>query len=92
MRIRRVCNVRKCMTFLKNKAMFNNFYFEYVRRDWLDVSSGSFDEFKDFVAEHPRFFIKPREGSLGTGSQNGTPIPAKNSAAFNIRVGMRSLK
>ena len=54
--------------YLRNKPLFNKAFHTYVKRDYLDTTRCSIDEFKAFVAKHPRFFAKPIDGLRGQGA------------------------
>lgn len=50
-----------------NKARFNSIFNDYLHRRWLNLSSCTFEEFKDFTAEEGKFMVKPLQGSHGIG-------------------------
>ena len=50
-----------------NKARFNRIFNDYLHRRWLNLSSCTFEEFKDFTAEEGKFMVKPLQGSHGIG-------------------------
>ncbi len=53
---------------LLNKGLFNKTFSDYVRRDWIDASTCTFEEFAAFVSRHESFFGKPIKGTGGVGS------------------------
>ena len=53
--------------FLDNKRDFNEFFKEFIHRDWMFVSDASFEVFKDFVLTHKYMIIKPLDGMKGKG-------------------------
>lgn len=64
--VRAVCN--SDVLLFKNKAAFNDKFGEFIRRDWLDTTKCSFDEFKEYIKRNPEFFAKPVEGAGGEAS------------------------
>ena len=52
---------------LKNKSSFNQFFGQYVGREWLDLASASFDVFIGFIKRHRKVFVKPNDGMEGDG-------------------------
>ena len=60
-----ICNDFRACELLDNKVMTLKIFSEFVHRDWLDSTTCSIEEFKNFIAKHPNFFIKPIVGSLG---------------------------
>lgn len=60
-----VCNDPSKRKIFDDKALFNLTFAEYLHRDWLDVTTASYDEFQKFVERHPSFFSKARSGMFG---------------------------
>ena len=60
-----ICNDPSAMTLVNNKAKTNTFFANFIQRDWLDASVCAFEDFKLFVAKHPRFIAKPIVGVHG---------------------------
>lgn len=52
---------------LDSKALFNEEYGKYIRRQWINMETVSFDEFKVFMEAADRVFIKPTCGTYGIG-------------------------
>ncbi len=50
-----------------NKELFNERFDKYLKRDWLLINEGKFEEFKDFVSKHPIFIAKPTDLACGLG-------------------------
>ena len=59
---------KKTREQFKNKAQFNQRFSKWVKRDWIDASSCTFEEFSSFVEKHRRFFAKPVLGTGGAGA------------------------
>lgn len=53
--------------FLKNKKDFNNYFYQFVGREWRYTQDLEFEDFKDFVVRHQRIIIKPVDGWEGDG-------------------------
>ena len=64
-----ICNDPCYRYLLNNKGETNEFFAEFLHRDWLKLRSCTLDDFKFFVDKHPRFFSKPFSGSFGIGAQ-----------------------
>ncbi len=62
-----LCNELTSMTLVSNKAKANTLFANFIHRDWLDSNVSTFEDFKLFVAKHPRFIAKPITGILGKG-------------------------
>ena len=67
-RVRRACN-DKAYNVFKDKAKFNKTFAEWVKREWVDTTECSFEEFKAFAEKHSRFFAKPVRGTGGAGAR-----------------------
>ena len=63
------CNAFSYMLLIDNKVKTNKRFGEFLHRDWLDTRNCSFEEFKIFAENHPRFFSKPFNGSFGRGAE-----------------------
>lgn len=61
----KICNDPTKREEFDDKAVFNNTFSEFLYREWLDVTTASFDQFKEFVQKHPAFFAKARSGMFG---------------------------
>ena len=62
-----ICNDSTAMNLVNNKAKANALFANFLRRDWLDISACTFEDFKLFAAKHPRFIAKPIAGAHGKG-------------------------
>ncbi len=67
-KILRECNDDALFHVFDRKAEFNEMFSAYLGREWLDVTSCSFDEFQHFIQRHHKVFVKPEEGSYGIGA------------------------
>ena len=63
-----ICNELNYRPLLRNKSRANNFFSNFLHRDWLDICNCTFEEFLSFVEKHPRFFFKPTHGDSGRGT------------------------
>lgn len=52
---------------LKDKALFNSLYGDYIKREWLDIKECTLEEFKKFCENKKHFIIKPRAEGQGRG-------------------------
>lgn len=68
-RRRALFNDLNYMTFVNNKVKTNQFFDEFLRRDWIYTRTCTFEEFKIFVEKHPCFFSKIFNGASGRGAQ-----------------------
>src|SRR5699024_8847509 len=60
-----IYNINQKLIIFDDKTLFNQQFREYLYRDWLDVTTASFDQFQKFVDKHPVFFSKARSGMFG---------------------------
>ena len=60
-----VCNDPKKRDIFDNKALFNYKFGKHLCRDWLDLTTASFNQFLVFTKKHPEFFAKARSGMFG---------------------------
>ncbi|MDO5026710.1 MAG: sugar-transfer associated ATP-grasp domain-containing protein [Tissierellia bacterium] len=60
-----ICNDRSKRAIFDDKALFNKTFSEYIKRDWLDLTEASYDEFKSFLDKHQSFFSKSKIGMFG---------------------------
>ena len=67
--VRKVCNKSDARSLLSNKGKFNSTFHEFVKRDWLDVSTCTFEEFQAFAKKHDSCFAKPICGTGGSGAR-----------------------
>lgn len=61
----RICNDLDKREIFDDKALFNKTFKEFLNRDWLDITSATFEEFQEFIGKHPMFFAKARTGMFG---------------------------
>lgn len=52
---------------LNSKTQFNDFFKEFVKRDWLYLKESTFEQFSSFVQKHDTVIIKPINGVEGFG-------------------------
>lgn len=55
------------ITTLKNKIEFNNFFKDFIKREWIYCKEMTFDDFYFFLKKHKIFVAKPNKGSEGDG-------------------------
>lgn len=53
--------------YFNNKAIFNDKFKDYIKRDALDIKKVSLKEFESFIQKHPVVFCKPYDGDSGKG-------------------------
>lgn len=63
--IMKICNDPAKRDVFDDKVLFNEAFSDYLNRDWLDVTTSSLEEFRNFVDIHPTFFAKARSGMFG---------------------------
>lgn len=57
----------KDKSILASKHLFNKAFTGLVKRDFLYAPEAEFAEFKDFIARHDEFIVKPDNGTQGKG-------------------------
>ena len=55
--------------YLHDKTIIHRLFADFIRREHLDLSACSLDEFKSFVGRHPKFFVKPATEKGGKGAR-----------------------
>lgn len=53
--------------YLNNKQDFNNYFKDFIHRDWLYIKNSSFEDFFVFIERHQSIIIKPINGVEGGG-------------------------
>ncbi len=53
--------------FFEDKIEFNNTFKSYVNREFMDLKTASFEDFRRFVARNPKIIAKPSGGLGGEG-------------------------
>ena len=51
----------------QDKIIFNEYFSEFLHREWLDLRKCSFEEFKTFASSREKFVAKPIDGICGEG-------------------------
>lgn len=68
-RIYTSCREKVKGKYLLDKGIFNETFKKYVKRDWIDASTCSYEDYLDFYRNHERFFAKPVRGTGGAGAR-----------------------
>lgn len=68
-RVKDACNKPGYRGVLFNKVKFNQKFKKYIKRDWIDGSTCSFEEFSGFIKKHGKVFAKPINGTGGAGAK-----------------------
>lgn len=66
-RVYRACATKEYKEILSNKAIFNETFSKFVKRDWLNTNACSYDEFLGFIRRNNPFIAKPVSGTGGGG-------------------------
>lgn len=64
-----ICNEYSAIELTINKSKANKIFADFLHRDWIDVHTCTFEEFKTFIEKHPRSFSKLVNGAGGSGAQ-----------------------
>lgn len=67
MKIIKTMNAEIDRRIFDNKTTFNKTFSAYIKRNWLDMSTTSLEEFKNFCRCNNKFIVKPSDGSHGKG-------------------------
>lgn len=59
-------NDKDSAKILDNKLLFNNRFNSFLKRDWLDLSKASFEDFKNFLKNKSQIIVKPIDLACGT--------------------------
>ena len=60
-------NNKEYWHLLDNKIEFNKIFDKYLKREWLDLTKATVDNFKDFVSKHDVIIVKPIDDCGGNG-------------------------
>ena len=60
-------NDQKSIHFLENKAEFNEFFEQYIHRDWIVSLNADAEEIKKFIIAHKYVIVKPIDAMEGHG-------------------------
>jgi len=82
-RIIKACSTREDKELCRDKALFNQRLSDYIKRDYLDTTKCTLEEFQAFVGKHPKFFAKPLRG--GQGQEAGIVTSTKEDAVELFR-------
>ena len=66
-------NDKKFWHFFDNKTEFNQLFHEQVKREWLNFSTATEEQFAEFVQGRGDIICKPIDGSSGQGILKCTP-------------------
>ena len=79
-------NDKKFWHFFDNKTEFNELFREQVKREWLDLTGASEDEFAAFLQGRGDIICKPIDGSSGQGILKCTPEDYADPKALYDRL------
>lgn len=65
--------------YLNEKPDFNQFFSDFVHRDWIHIAKASKDEFISFLEKHDSVIIKPVDGVEGGGVRKFTLSESKDA-------------
>jgi hypothetical protein len=60
-------NNHKFEKYFSDKALFNECFQEFTKREWIDLDKATEEEFEKFVEKNTDFLIKPKAESCGIG-------------------------
>lgn len=60
-------NNRDYYKYFRDKVLFNDTFKSYIKRDYIDLTRSSVDEFKDFLKKNKTVIIKPVDETGGFG-------------------------
>ena len=79
-------NDKKFWHFFDNKTEFNELFREQVKREWLDLTGASEEEFAAFLQGRGDIICKPIDGSSGQGILKCTPEDYADPKALYDRL------
>lgn len=65
--IDKMFNKKEFINKLESKEQFNENFNKFLKRDWLNSSNMTKEDFLDFTKKHTEFFVKPIDGGCGKG-------------------------
>ena len=63
----RALNDRNYYNYFRDKVLFNKTFKDYIRRDYIDLTESSLDDFKEFLNKNKTIIVKPVDSSGGFG-------------------------
>lgn len=66
-KIMNICNSQSVIDICRSKLKFNQYFSDYIGREWIDLNTSSVDEFILFTKKHNSFFVKDILGYRGIG-------------------------
>ena len=79
-------NDKKFWHFFDNKTEFNQLFHEQVKREWLNFSTATEEQFAEFVQGRGDIICKPIDGSSGQGIPKCTPEDYADVHALYARL------
>ena len=79
-------NDKKFWHFFDNKTEFNQLFHEQVKREWLNFSTATEDQFAEFLKGRGDIICKPIDGSSGQGILKCTPEDYADVHALYARL------
>ena len=79
-------NDKKFWHFFDNKTEFNQLFHEQVKREWLNFSTATEEQFAEFVQGRGDIICKPIDGSSGQGILKCTPEDYRDVHALYARL------
>ena len=79
-------NDKKFWHFFDNKTEFNQLFHEQVKREWLNFSTATEEQFAEFVQGRGYIICKPIDGSSGQGILKCTPEDYADVHALYARL------
>lgn len=79
-------NDKKFWHFFDNKTEFNQLFHEQVKREWLNFSTATEEQFAEFVQGRGDIICKPIDGSSGQGILKCTPEDYADVHALYARL------
>ena len=60
-------NCKEYFKYFNDKALFNEKFNEYLKRDWIYLTDDNFEDFNSFLKNKKDIIVKPTVGSCGKG-------------------------
>lgn len=67
-KIIKISNDKKDYKYFDNKPLFNKTFAEFLGRKWIDTTNCTLKNFKDFLKQNEKLFVKPVDGMCGRGA------------------------
>lgn len=82
----RTLNNKESRKYFEDKAIFNEHFNKYLKREWMLINGENFDDFEKFCSDKNAIFAKPLDENGGTGVEKIYPDKEESLKACYDRL------